>query len=244
MIADILTVMWKERKGLLRYQGRRWQAIVALLSPALVAIVSPLSSGEYWLNEALAVLLAAIMATLVVSMAIPDSFAGERERHTLETLLASRLSDRAILIGKIVLPIAVGWGITLVVLALSLITYNLAYWQGTFVFFALPVGLGSVTISLMLALLTAGAGVLISLRAPSVQEAQQTLMSIILLPPVLLSVVLTMVVSSFSDTLGGIIESIDFTQVVLIVDGVLFILSVVLFLAALARFQRSRLYAG
>ncbi len=153
MIADILTVMWKERKGLLRYQGRRWQAIVALLSPALVAIVSPLSSGEYLLDEALAVLLAAIMATLVVSMAIPDSFAGERERHTLETLLASRLSDRAILIGKIVLPIAVGWGITLVVLALSLITYNLAYWQGTFVFFALPVGLGSVTISLMLALL-------------------------------------------------------------------------------------------
>jgi ABC-2 type transport system permease protein len=177
-------------------------------------------------------------------MAIPDSFAGERERHTLETLLASRLSDRAILIGKIVLPIAVGWGITLVVLALSLITYNLAYWQGTFVFFALPIGLGSVTISLMLALLTAGAGVLISLRAPSVQEAQQTLMSIILLPPVLLSVVLTMVVGSFSETLGGIVESIDFTQVVLIVDGVLFILSVVLFLAAQARFQRSRLYAG
>ena len=32
---------------------------------------------------------------------IADGIPGERERHTLETLLASRLSDRSILLGKV-----------------------------------------------------------------------------------------------------------------------------------------------
>lgn len=40
---------------------------------------------------------------------VADSFAGERERHALETLLASRLSDRAILLGEAAALTSYGW---------------------------------------------------------------------------------------------------------------------------------------
>jgi ABC-type Na+ efflux pump permease subunit len=40
---------------------------------------------------------------------ITDSIAGERERQTLETLLASRLPDRAILLGKVAAITLLGW---------------------------------------------------------------------------------------------------------------------------------------
>ena len=53
---------------------------------------------------------------MMVSSLVADSFAGERERHTLETLLASRLPDRAILAGKLLVPVAVAWGAALLAL--------------------------------------------------------------------------------------------------------------------------------
>ena len=43
---------------------------------------------------------------------VPDPLPRERERHTLETLLASRLSDRAILLGKIGAAVGFEWVIT------------------------------------------------------------------------------------------------------------------------------------
>ena len=41
---------------------------------------------------------------------IGDAIAGERERHTLETLLASRMPDRAILLGKVIAIVLYAWG--------------------------------------------------------------------------------------------------------------------------------------
>ena len=56
---------------------------------------------------------------------IPDSFAGERERHTLEPLLATPLSDRAILFGMISAAVGYGWGITLISMVIGLLATNL-----------------------------------------------------------------------------------------------------------------------
>ena len=61
---------------------------------------------------------------------IADSFAGERERHTLETLLASRLSDRAILFGKIAACIAYGWLMAMLCVLVGTITENVSHWEG------------------------------------------------------------------------------------------------------------------
>ena len=62
---------------------------------------------------------------MLVAGVVADSFAGERERHTLETLLASRLSDEAILVGKVTAAVGYGWGFTLVMAVVSLVSVNI-----------------------------------------------------------------------------------------------------------------------
>jgi hypothetical protein len=42
---DILTMIWKERKGLFRVRGRRAQALLTMFSPVMLAIYLPLQEG-------------------------------------------------------------------------------------------------------------------------------------------------------------------------------------------------------
>jgi ABC-2 type transport system permease protein len=168
---------------------------------------------------------------------VPESIAGERERHTLETLLASRLPDRAILLGKLLVPVAVGMGAAMLANLCSLIVVNVAHWQGEILFFSPPIALGSLALSFLMALLTAGAGVLVSLKAATAQEAAQILTFGILIPPMLLQVVPLL----FRDQMVHFLDTVNGPQLLLIVLAVLVVLDVVVLLAAVARFQRSRL---
>lgn len=111
---------------------------------------------------------------MMVNSVIADTFAGERERHTLETLLASRLSDRAILFGKIASAIVYGWGLTMVCVLLGLVSINLVYSRGQIILYPLDVGLAIPVFSFLIAGLASGLGVLISLRSATVRQAQQT----------------------------------------------------------------------
>ena len=58
MFDDILTVMWKERKGMANYQGSRFRMVLVMLTPVLFAVVFPLQVGVDWVWEAPAVILA------------------------------------------------------------------------------------------------------------------------------------------------------------------------------------------
>jgi ABC-2 type transport system permease protein len=91
VLRDIVPVMWKERKGLFRLRGRHTKYFLNLLTPLVLAIMQPLRDGPEWVAQEGSVVLAAISAMLLVFITVPDSFAGERERHTLGTLLASRI---------------------------------------------------------------------------------------------------------------------------------------------------------
>jgi ABC-2 type transport system permease protein len=121
---------------------------------------------------------------LVVAV-IADAFAGERERHTLETLLATRLPDRAILFGKIAAGVIHGGGISLACFLVGLVTTSVAQRQ---VVVPRPwVAAGVVASMLLGALAAASGGVLVSLRAGTVRQVQQTLsvvmMAVLFLPP-------------------------------------------------------------
>jgi len=240
---DILTVIWKERKGLFRIRGRRAQALLGMFSPVLLAIFFPLQEGAGWVESPLSVLLAFIAPLILVGMSIPDSFAGERERHTLPTLLASRLSDRAILFGKIITSVAFGWGVTVILLAIGLVTVNVAHWDGHILFYKPSILLADLVFSLLVAMLTAGAGVLFSLRAATAQEAQQTLMAVLLIPPMILQFALFAILGSESGEarLREVMATLSFEQVILVIVAVLVMLDVVLLMAAMARFKRARL---
>ena len=106
MIQDILTVMWKERNALFIQPRSRYRLVVTFLVPIGLSIWMPWDTGRDWFQDYLPSLIVTFaLPLLVVGVMIPDSFAGERERKTLETLLSSRLPDRAILFGKLFVAI-------------------------------------------------------------------------------------------------------------------------------------------
>jgi ABC-2 type transport system permease protein len=240
---DILTVMWKERKEMFRTQGRRGQTIMTLLSPLFLAVFFPWQFGVDWVEASISVMLAALVPFILVGITVPDAFAGERERHTLPTLLASRLPDRAILIGKIAGSVTLGWVITLAVLFISLVSVNLTHWQGRVLLFKPSLLVADLVVSFLVALLTAGLGVLFSMRSETVQQAQQATMSVLLLPAMLLQFGLLFILENDSAKafLNRTIGTLSFAQLIGIVVAVLALICVALLVLAAARFKRARL---
>jgi ABC-2 type transport system permease protein len=240
MLNDILTVMWKERKSQFRVRGSRLRYFMMLLSPLLLATIFPITWGPDWLVEVPPLAIAVITSVILVAVMVPESIAGERERHTLETLLASRLPDRAILIGKLLVPLSVGWGASLIAILWSAVVVNLAHWEGQILFFTPPIALGSLALSFLMATLTAAAGVFVSLKAATAQEAAQILTFAILIPPMLLQVIPLL----FRDQMQQFLDTVNGPQLLVIVMAVLVVLDIVVVLAAMARFQRARLIAS
>ncbi len=187
-------------------------------------------------------LIYAFFSAVVVTAVIADSFAGERERHTLETLLATRLSDRAILFGKIAASIAYGWLMAMLCVLVGTITENVAHWEGHVLLYR---DSASWLVLLLAPPLTAGAvataGVLVSLHATTVRQAQQTLMV-----AVMVIVAGTIFASNFLPTAWrewffGIWSVWSPASLVLSAAGVILAIDLLLLLAGMARFQRARL---
>jgi ABC-2 type transport system permease protein len=247
MIGDIVTVMTKELKEfLLRgggatrsgLRGGGWLSLLILL--AVFGIFLPYQSGRDWVESPVVILWAWVPLFLTTSITA-DSFAGERERHTLETLLASRLSDTAILLGKVAGAIAYGWGVTLASLVVGLITVNVGFGKGELLFYPFNMALGGLALSFLGAGLAATAGVLVSLRASTVRQAAQT-MSIAIM--VLLFVPIFGVQALPAETQARLLDwviSTSMNQVLLLALALLLVLDGALLGAGLARFKRAKL---
>jgi len=241
MISDILTIIWKEiRELILQRSGLRGGGIGLLIVLVVFGVLIPLQSGPDWLTSSTTILLWAWVPFILVNSVVADSFAGERERHTLETLLASRLSDRAILIGKICSAIAYGWGITLFGILVALVVINVAFNSGNLLFFPLPNGLAIFIFSFLVAWLAAGLGVLVSLRASSVRQAQQTLSLafLVFLIPLLL---LPLLPQNMQINVSIALKAFDFQSAALIAGAALLVIDLVLLGMANLRFKRARL---
>jgi ABC-2 type transport system permease protein len=242
MIGDIWTLMWKEWHELLAQRlGRRTGWLSLLIMILVLGIFPPLEYGQEWVTSPFAVAFAAWMPLFLVTGVIADSIAGERERHTLETLLASRLSDTAIVLGKIGAGVSYGWGLAMLTSLISLVTVNVVAWQGHVVSYPLAIGGTIAGLALLTASFGAGLGVLVSLRASSARQAQQTMgiaMMLLMLLPLL--------VVQFLPKDGGaqvalFLEKLDWRAVLLGGAGLLLLVDVLLLVLAMARFRRTRL---
>ena len=247
MIEDIRTMVWKERKGLLVYQGSTRSIILNLVVVVgMMGIGLPLQAGADWYASGLTYLASAIIPLLLVGVRIPESFAGERERKTLETLLASRMPDRAILVGKVIPGVAFGWLTAMLTLLVAALVANVRHWSGQVIFYAAPQLLGNAAASLLVALLVAGAGILFSLRAETVQKAAQSLMFTLLLVPMILQVVLMALTAGSAggrDLLGRVFAFLGSTAFAVGAFATLIIADLALFALAARRFRRGRLIA-
>lgn len=250
MIGDVLTILTKDLKEFVLQRGGitttraglrlggGWLSLLILVG--VFGIFLPLQTGRDWVETPVIVLWAWVPLFLTTSITA-DSFAGERERHTLETLLASRLSDTAILVGKVAAAIAYGWGVTLVSLVVGLISVNVVYGQGQLLMYPLNLTLSGLALSFLGAGLAATAGVLVSLRASSVRQAAQT-MSIAIM--VLLFVPIFGIQALPAETQERLLTwvmSSSMDQILLVALGVLLVLDSVLLAAGLARFKRAKL---
>ena len=190
MLNDVRTVVWKEwrefRDQLFKLRRGGLSALIVVL---MLGIFTPLQMGPMWLTSPIMLAYWPLLASGMVSTLIADAFAGERERHTLESLLATRLPDSAILIGKVVAAVLYGLLFTFINIAVGYSVLMLRH-SGTgfiappFLHIALIVVLVILACSAL-----AGVGVFISLRAATVRQAQQTLgiiMMVLFMGPFLL----------------------------------------------------------
>ncbi len=242
MIADMWAVMWKEWKELLPQRGGlRGSLAQLLLNLGVFGVFLPWQFREMWFESIFTVFWVLFIATFWTTSVIADSFAGERERHTLETLLASRLSNRAILLGKFSAAVAYVWGQILVCLLAGAVTVNLVNWRGQIVFYRASVGIGAAGLGLLGAGLVAGLGILISLRAPTVRQAQQRLLIPLTVVLILPSFGTLLLPGDMQARFFKWLMEADVTPVVLGVLAVLLVIDAILLAAALARFQRAKL---
>jgi ABC-2 type transport system permease protein len=245
MLGDILIVMTKEWREMFLSKARvGWQRgglATLLILIGLFGLFIPLRTGPSWVNSPIVFILWSWMPFMLITSVVADSFAGERERHTLETLLATRLHDRAILFGKLGAAIGYGWGFSLATLVISLIALNIAFAKGQLLMYPGGIIVGTVTMSLLISTLAAGIGVLVSLHASSVQQAQQQLslgmFAVIIVPVVGYSLLPAETKTSIANALAGGQTAGIFIVVVL---GLL-IVDVIFIALAMARFQRSKL---
>jgi ABC-2 type transport system permease protein len=182
--SDVWTVMRKEWMEWMATPGFLIQPLVVVI---IFGIFAPLVAGRLWLDYPLVQWFWSWLPLAMSAGMVADTFAGERERDTLEALLASRLPDRAIVLGKIAAVTAYGWSVTLICWLAGWLSVRLAF-DAAFAT-AVPdlafVLAWPVVLSALAACLVACIGVLISLRAPSVRQAQQ-LMSVAMLGTFLL----------------------------------------------------------
>lgn len=177
MIHDLITIIWKEWTETFAQAGKLKGGVATSVGvPVFVlGVFLPWQVGPKYFSEAIGPIMWTWMPVFMVATMVCESFAGERERHTLETLLASRLSDRTILFGKIAAAISYGWGIAIAGLLLSLATINLIHGRGRLIIIPASSAFAAIVVSLFGCAFAAAGGVLISLRAPTVRQAQQTL---------------------------------------------------------------------
>ncbi|MBN9389220.1 MAG: ABC transporter permease [Chloroflexi bacterium] len=240
MVRDILAVVWKEIRELFFAPGNSIRGRI-LIFIAIAGIILPLQQGQLWLHSSLAVQLIVMEPVFLVLNVIADAFAGERERHTLETLLASRLSDRSILFGKLLTAIIYGWAISLALLVVGLIVVNVAHSTGTFMFYSGEVLVACLLLSLLMVTFMAALGILISLKAASVRQAQQTL-SISFL--VIFFALIYGTQALPKDWINNIINfagNIGVYGVILVIAVALVVVDAILIGVTASRFQRDRL---
>ena len=241
-MGDVQTMIWKEWRELLRMSGSRRGALMRhLFSIAVIGVLWPWQFGLPFVQSALGIAMSAMTALMYIAGAAPDAFAGERERHTLETLLASRLSDSAILLGKIIAMIQYGCATAVVMLIIGLITVNVVHGDGELLLFSATQLLTMLVFTPLAAGLMASIGIHVSLRAKTVKQAQQTLSTAVLVLLIVPAIAFPTIPREWQ---AAILQTLRSQNRAYMIGGAAFVmlaLQGLLFAIAAARFKRGRL---
>ena len=245
MLNDIFAIVWKEWKELFSSRSGKKNSSVyrVLIAIALIGVFMPMQMKSAWIAEPLSLLSWSWLPVFWTGWMFTNSIAGERERHTLETWLASRLSDQAILIGKILAAVGYGWGVMVVSSLLGVVVVNLVYIEGAFLFYNLLQYIGILLASFLMATLFNTIGVLVSLHASSARDAYSRLSLAMFLVYIIPFLAVQFLPESVMISISQKIQvlTINWFVVIPVVFAILIGLNVVLFLISFWRFQRNQL---
>ncbi len=161
--------------------SRRGFAIQAVIFILLIGIFVPWTTPSIWRSPGEVVLLYVVFPSLIASMLSADAFAGEKERHTLESLLATPLTDTELFLDKV--AAAVGLSVAVCILAVIagvLVLLLKALYSPVLlpsVFQCISVIVASFTAALTIAVLA----VLVSSRVSVARSAQQIVQVVFLM---------------------------------------------------------------
>lgn len=238
LAADIRTVIWKEFTEFVRQKAT---LVSIAFFIGVFGIFLPLQRGPGWTGSSAVFFNSVALPLMLVLGIVADSFAGERERHSLESLLATRLTDRAILFGKFAAIVGYAWGLACASLLVGLVTVNVVFANGGPYLYEPHIGIGSIVYSGLSAGLSASAGVLVSLRASTVRQAAQTL-SIGMTAVFLLGIALLATMpDGMRRAIGRSAGDIGRTRMMLLIAVVLLLAEAVILVIATLRFKRTRL---
>lgn len=241
MMREIGVVMRKELKEMGVEGGGRRGRLTPIVGVIVAGVVLPLNFGVKYVLPGTMMAMGVILPLLFVLPIVADTFAGERERHTLETLLATRLPDHAILFGKVAAIVGYAFVLSVVALILGVVAVNVAHPEAR-PLLAPTLTYATTLVEIVLAAtLMTGIGVLISLGAPTVRQAQQRF-SMVLLVPMLIPAMVGGMPAGLRDSIREALGSgrITATQLVL---AILLVLNAVVLGISMQRFRRSRLIA-
>ncbi len=242
MLTDIFTIIRKEWKEMFMMRGSLRGGLTNLLIQfGVFGVFIPWQFAADWFKSPLNPLIWSWMPVFMATWMVADAIAGERERHTLETLLASRLSDRAIYLGKLSAAILYGFSLALVNLLLAAVTVNLVHPGNSPQFYPLGFFFLILAFDLLGCGLLAGLGVLVSLRAATARQAYQR-MSIVLMAVWFLPVIVVpMLPETWKAPIMAVLMSANYNAILLWVCLALLVIDAALVAAGQTRFKRARL---
>jgi ABC-2 type transport system permease protein len=246
-VTDFTTVMWKEWHELRAQGDDLGRGVILAIIVVLLVVVAGVAAvaGAEFVRSPILLLACALPASIVMGN-VCDAFAGERERHTLETLLASRLSNEVLLAGKIAVNVLYAWGASLLLFGLCVLGANLPALGRTVTF---PTLSSAVTILAMVPLglvFLCGVGVLVSLRSATARQAGSRLVVLFLGLFFLLvagpAAVIRILMPEVTVEAQRIAEAPNFAIIsVAVIGATLLIADVVVLLCAWLLFQRERM---
>lgn len=175
-MTDILTVARKELREIVGGGSGRKGLFRELFFVFLFGVFFPLSQSEAWRSGAMPTVFVFMIPLFLAGPYVADTFAGEKERKTLETLLATRLPDSSIYMGKIFAVCTYAWAVTQLIVLASIVALNVV--DGADGWFVYPSAVWAAALigSYASALLISGIGTFISLRSETVRAAHQAMM--------------------------------------------------------------------
>lgn len=245
MFADLKTVMWKEYLEIFCTNGNLRQAFVKLLLfIVIITVFLPISTVDTERQISTWFQLWYLVPAVTTIGIIPDAFAGERERHTLATLLASRLNVRAIALGKMAVAVIYAWSVTMLLSLSLLVKINFSDRSQQLELYPSDFFVSGSIGSLLLSILVANIGILASYQAESIKQAYKrvttSLMFVNLLPLVVMLAIALLFPPSVRQNVANLLVQ---TSHVTIAVRLLSLAILDLFLVALVLklFKRTRL---